>query len=82
MQTSPTIDQNPFLLPAYLGLRPDWKNNRVCVRICSWCSSAKEVEIEARRLGYAVTNGICGVCAQRMIAETTGDRSDLMENTP
>lgn len=72
-------DPNPFLLPAYLGLRPDWGRNLVLVRVCAWCDSKKAVEQEAKRLGYGTTHGVCPAHFKAQLAKLTGDRSDLTE---
>jgi hypothetical protein len=44
------------------------------VRVCAWCPDKLEAEAEAKAAGHVVSHGICPECAQKLMAEQTGER--------
>ncbi len=63
-------------VPAFLGYKPDYVTGTVMVRVCAWCPTKREAELEAARMGARVTHDICPTCSAKLIAQVTGDRTE------
>ena len=64
--------------PAWLGYKAE--GGQMFARVCAWCPPAKVKAAEEWAKPLPVSHGCCPDCAQRMMAQVTGENPATQES--